>query len=531
MPVRVLMSLMIVLFVFFSSFSSVMGQETGDEKTLTFAIHQFEIAGNTKLPSGDIDAVLDAFVGPHQTAEDVEKARTTLEQFYHKNGYPTALINIPEQTVESGVVRLEVIESKIRRVRITGNNYFTMESILKKMPSFRPGEILYLPDIQEELAQVNSNPDLKVAPVLVPGKELGTIDVELKVKDKLPLHGSLELNNRNTHDTSRLRLNALLRYDNLWQKAHSITLQYQMSPEHADEVRALAVSYVLPAPWNSDHIVAMYGIMSDSEVAFGEGFQTVGKGYIAGFRDVIPLPEREKYTHSLSLGLDYKDYDDELSFESGGDTETTPITYLPISFSYNSALNHHSGISKFSLGMNMVFRGLVTDRSEFEDKRYKSRGNYVYGTLGIERYQMLPFGFQLLIKGDGQLSDQPLPSNEQYIAGGLQSVRGYKESESVGDNALHGTAELSYPKLAQRIGLPDWVSISPNIFYDIVSLRILSPLSGQQQPGNLAGAGAGVRGKLSSFLDYEVAWGMALEPTEETGRGDQEVYFVVKGQF
>jgi hemolysin activation/secretion protein len=502
-----------------------------DGDTVTFPITSFEIINNTVLSSMEIKKTLAPFTGPKKTAEDVEKARNALERYYHKRGYPTALVNIPEQSVEDGIVGLEVIESTIRRVRVTGNRYFTMDSIHKKLPSFQPGEILFLPRVQEELTRINRNPDIKVAPVLMPGKQLGTIDVELKVKDKLPLHGSLELNNRASHDTTDLRLNGIMRYDNLWQKEHSVSFQYQVSPEDSDEVQAVAGSYVLPSPWNEDHMLAIYGVWSDSDIAFGEGFQSIGKGMIYGVRNVMPLPRVGNYNHSLSLGFDYKDYDDDLSFTGGTDAIETPITYLPFSFAYNSVLSDPQGSTKFNGGVNILFRGLVTDEKEFEDKRYKSRANYVYATLGVERYQLLPKGFQLFVKCDGQIADQPLPSNEQYFAGGLKSVRGYKETEESGDNALHGTLEVSYPKLAQYLGLPDWCSISPNIFYDIATLKIKDRLPGEDQADTLAGTGAGISGNLSHFFQYELSWGVALKETGRTEKGNQELYFIMKGQF
>jgi hemolysin activation/secretion protein len=512
--------------------STQLPEEMEDEAdTLTFPIDSFEVSNNTVLSSMEIKNTLKPYTGPRKTAEDVEKARNALERYYHKQGYPTALVNIPEQTVEDGIVRLEIIESTVRRVRVTGNRYFTMASIQKKLPSFKTGEILYLPKIQEELTRINRNPDIKVVPVLIPGKKLGTIDVELKVKDKLPLHGSLELNNRSSHATTDLRLNGIIRYDNLWQKEHSISFQYQISPQNANEVEAIAGSYVLSAPWNEDHMLAIYGVWSDSNIAFGEGFQSIGKGTIYGVRNVMPLPGVENYNHSLSLGFDYKDYDDDLSFTDGTDTIETPITYLPFSFSYNSSLNHLSGTTKFSGGVNILFRGLVGGENEFEDKRYKSRSNYVYTTIGVERYQTLPKGFQLFLKCDGQIADQPLPSNEQFSAGGLNSVRGYKETEEAGDNAIHGIVELLYPELAKRVGLPDWCNISPNIFFDIAAMRIKNPLPGEDQPDTLAGAGAGIRGRLSRFFEYELSWGVALRETGRTEEGSQRLYFVAKGQF
>jgi hemolysin activation/secretion protein len=269
------------LFVFFLMIGSESLANTDDD-VVRFAIDRFEITGNTLFPTDVLVEELRAYTGDGKSAEDVKKARSALEQFYHKNGYPTALANIPEQTVEGGIIRLEVVESKIRRVRITGNRYFTMEKISNSLPSCREGKILYVPNVQTELSEINRNPDLKVAPVLMPGKEMGTIDVELRVKDKLPLHGSLELNNRNTHATTDLRLNGMLRYDNLWQKEHSISFQFQTSPEDTQEVRMISTSYVWPSIFGEDHMSVLYGVISDSDTAFGGGFTVVGKGYIAG---------------------------------------------------------------------------------------------------------------------------------------------------------------------------------------------------------------------------------------------------------
>ncbi len=524
-------TLIFIILLLLQSTAVVAHGEDQATDSVGFTIERFDIIGNTLLEPSKIENVLKSYIGDNKTAQDVEKARADLERYYHKAGYPTALVNIPEQVVEGGSVQLQVIESTIRRVRITGNRYFTMESIRKKLPSFQAGEILYLPRIQEELSRINSNPDLKVAPILKPGKELGTIDVDLKVKDKLPLHGSLELNNRSAYGTTDLRLNGVLRYDNLWQKEHSISLQYQTSPEDTSEVTALAASYVLSAPWNSNHILAIYSVWSDSNVAFGEGFETVGTGYIVGARNVIPFPSSENYNHSLSLGIDYKDYEDTLSFQDDEDDLETRITYLPLSVYYNSSLNHHAGSTRFSFGVNSVFRGLVSEQREFEDKRYKSRGNYIFASLGIERYQNLPRGFQLFAKAEGQVSDQPLPSNEQYFAGGLKSVRGYKEAEEAGDNALHGTVELSYKNLSPHFGLPDWATISPNVFYDIAVLNLEDPLPGQKQPDNMDGYGVGLRGQVSKYFEYELSWGIALDDTSRTKSGDHQFYFILKGKF
>ena len=499
------------------------------EESIKFDIEGFEVIGNTIFSQAELIDVLKKFEGPKKSAEDVELARTALERFYHQNGYPTALANIPEQAVEKGIIRLEVIESKIRRVRITGNRYFTMEKILHALPTFREGKILYVPNVQTELAELNRNPDLKVAPVLMPGKELGTIDVELKVKDKLPLHGSLELNNRNTHTTTELRLNGMLRYDNLWQKDHSISFQFQTSPQDTKEVLLFSGSYVLPSVFNDDSMSVLYGVISDSDTAFGGDFTVIGKGYIAGYREIIPLPGFGSYAHNLSIGLDYKDFDEEQQF--GEESETVPVKYVPLSASYSSSLRGETGVTRFNLGLNIAFRGMVSSESEFDYKRYNARGNYVVVSAGFEREQNLFCGMNLRIKANGQLADQPLISNEQFSAGGMTSVHGFKESEAAGDNAMLGNAVLSSPDLVGLFASDSRFSINLKAHYDAAYLSKIDPLPGEDREIKLQGTGTGLRMAWDNRLEVVVDWGMALESTADTEYGEHVVYFITKFQF
>jgi hemolysin activation/secretion protein len=510
------------------------------EQEVRFDIKAFEINGNTIFGDEVLLQLIAEFVGPAKRSEDVETARVRIEKYYHQKGYPTVLVNIPEQSVGSGEVILEVIESTIRRVRVSGNRYYTMEKILTMTPSLQPGTVLYLPRLQTELTRLNRHPDLKVAPTLSPGKELGTIDVELKVIDKLPMHGSLELNNRNSHDTTDLRLNALVKYDNLWQRDHSASLQFQTSPEDTREVQAYAGSYVLAPFWNDEHVLALYGVYSDSDNAFGEGFQTTGKGFIVGLRNVMPLAGGSQFYHNVTLGLDYKDFDEWLGFDDAGQEDiTTPVTYLPLSISYGAVQMDGHGSTEITLGLNLLPRGLISEREEFEDKRFKSRANYVYAGLTAQRTQHLGAGWDGVIQVDGQLADQPLISNEQYNAGGMNSVSGYKESEVSGDNAVRARIGLATPDLIEA-----WVDGSEDTasrwhlldlrlhgYYDYARLWTLEPLPSEDGSQELQGVGAGLTGAVGQYFDWALQWGLALNDTDRTEANEQLVYFFAKAKF
>jgi len=503
----------------------------GDEGAAAFEIRTFELSGNSLFPVEKLQEIVKPFTGSAKTAADVEKARDALEKFYHDAGYPAVLVNIPEQTIKSGIVKLQMIESRIGRVKISGNRYFTSEKMMSDLRSFNPGEILYLPKVQQEIGRLNRNQDFKVEPVMSPGKEPGTIDVELKVDDRFPLHGSLELNNRCSHDTEQLRLNGMIRYDNLWQKEHSLTLQYQTAPQKSNEVEAVSASYILPAPWEDDHQWVLYGIWSDSNVAFGDDFQMVGKGNIFGTRYVIPLPPYKLYAHNFTFGLDYKSFKTSLNMGGSGTEINTPVTYMPLSFSYSSVLQDGEGMTQFSAGLNLSFRGLVSDQREFDTNSYKGRANYLYFTAGIQRNQKLPLGMGLLIKVDGLIADQSLIANEQYVAGGMESVRGYKESEATGDEAVHSTVELSFPDLLSKFGIGKQLQTTPYLFYDIALLSVTDPAPGQERSFRLEGAGAGLRGSLTKYLEYEADWAVALDETDRVQRNSNRFYFKLKALF
>jgi hemolysin activation/secretion protein len=498
----------------------------------TFEIGSFKVEGNTLFSTDRLTDLLDDLTGTDRTAADVERARDLLEKFYHEQGYPTVLVNIPEQSAESGMIRLQVIESRIGSARVTGNRFFSSARILERLPSLSPGTILFVPAVQSEVTRLNRTADLKVTPAMVPGKEPGSVDVELKAEDQRPLHGFLELNDRNSPNTSLLRLNAGIHYDNLWNREHSVSLQYQVSPQKPSEVEVFSGSYIMPAPWNHDHSLVLYGVLSDSNTGFGEGFHTVGKGSIVGLRYSLPLPERDRMVQNVVLGFDYKKFDESTGLVGSpeGDTKT-PIEYLPFSFAYSGSLTDSGGTTLFNAGLNISFRGAVAREQAFGNKRVDSRGNYLAAIAGAERRQTLPGGFAFLLKLDGQLADQPLIANEQYTAGGMESVRGYRESALAGDNAFHAVAELSAPDLAPRFGLGERFRIAPYLFYDCAALWVKDPLPSQDSAMNLQGTGVGARGILFRDLEYQVDWAVALSDTASTKAGDSLIYFKIKYQF
>ena len=491
-----------------------------DKETNYFDILEFQVEGNTKLTKMQVEAAVYPQMGEKKTIADVEKARESLEKAYHEAGYLTVLVDIPEQDVDKKIVKLNVTEGKVGTLRVRDSKYYTLGRIKELSPSVAEGEVPHFPTVQKDIARLNRTSDKRVTPVMRAGKAFGTVDVDLKVEDNLPLHASLELNDRYTQDTSRLRLSGMIRYDNLWQREHSLSLNFQTSPQNTSEVQVFSANYLMRFD-ESDLMLAMYGVKSNSSVAAIGGINILGKSTILGARLIKPLPGLDNFYHSISLGLDYKDIKQTVEF---GQTYNTPVTYMPLTAVYSGTWQDPSGITQLGTGVTFGFRGLVADDAEFKAKRWNTVTNtyakpdFFVVKADLSRTQALPYGLQGYAKVDGQFSGDLLVPNEQYLAGGTDTVRGYLESQAAGDKAVHSTLELRSPQLFKNIAwLQDFKVVG---FYDIAQLTVIDPSAGQTGKIVLSGAGIGMRMKAWNRINFNLDVATPLKDYGVTKQGD-----------
>jgi hemolysin activation/secretion protein len=479
----------------------------------TFPVLEYQVEGNTLMRQIDIERAVMPYLGEGKTIKDVEAARQSLEKIYHDHGYQTVLVNIPQQEVSSGAVRLAVIEAPVGQVQIKGSRYHSLQEINATVPQLQGGVVPNFNEVQKELAQVNHTEDLHVTPVLRASTTPGQVDVDLNVQDELPLHASVEVNNRYSANTSQLRVIGEVSYDNLFQRNQSMSLQYQTAPEHPDEAKIWSLSYVIPT--ESGLVWAIYAVRSDSNIAAVGNLDVIGNGSIYGIRLIEPLPSTSgNFYHNFTAGLDYKDFKQDVVLE-GADDLPSPARYSPFTLQYTATwlgavdAAHHDAATTamrsnttLDLGMNFLIRNLGTDAEQFSVKRFGAGPSYFIFHPSLQRQQILPGSWSLVAKIDGQLASGPLISNEQYGAGGVDSVRGYTESERLGDNGIRGSIELRTPQLLaghSRITQSYWY-----VFADGARVRILDPLPAQRTGYDLGSEGLGFRfkvGGLSTDLD------------------------------
>jgi hemolysin activation/secretion protein len=488
-----------------------------------FDIFEYVVDGNTVLGVTEVEKAVYPFLGEKRTIADVENARSALEKAFHESGYLTVFVNIPEQEVNGGVVKLDVLEGRVEKLSVLGSNYYSLGKIKQRVAEFKEGNVPHFPTVQKQIASVNTSQDRVVAPVLRPGKSPGMVEVDLKVDDKFPLHASMELNDRYTPNTTKTRLSGNLRYDNLWQLDHSLGLGFQVTPEDTNEVKVFSATYVIP--YAGDYW-AMYGVVSDSDISAVGDVNVLGNGNIYGLRYIHPMPSPIKgFSHNLTLGADYKDFKETTSL-LGSDSFNTPITYLPFLIGYTGNLLGANSTTKLDLNFIFSTKHWVNDEQEFINKRFLARPNFSYLRGQLEHTHTLPYQWQLYGSFGGQATGSSLISNEQYFLGGLDTVRGYLEASALGDQGINTTLELRTPPL-QKYLIDGFNDVRLLAFYDYGYTTVRNPLPAQIERFVLASYGVGLDIKAAHGLYARLDFAQALRSVGTVDRNDTRLHFKV----
>lgn len=477
-------------------------------------ILNYQVEGNSVLTRKEIEQAVMPYLGPQRRLADVDQARTALMEAYHAKGFETVNVIIPAQEVENGNIRLKVVEMRVGRLRVDGATYYSPDDIRQRMPSLKEGEVPNYNDLSRDLDAINMSQDRVIAPSLQAGLEPGTVDIDLLVEDKLPLHGTLELNDRASSRGERLKLSGSLTYTNLFQLDHSLSLQGQMSPQDPGEAWAVSASYAAPIP-NTPLTLVAYGYHNDSDVSALNGINVLGKGDVVGMRAIYTSVAGDPLsptTHEFTAGFDYKNFKEHLISEENGPAYT-PIDYVPLMVRY--ALKRRTQSFDFDFGIGAAFglRGLAADDAEFGVKRYNANANWSALRGDASYTRRLSGGWLLGGSIQWQYAGEPLVSNEQFALGGYDSVRGYHESFELGDDGISGQIQADTPSLLSSSFVKQLRLFS---FVDGGYARIYDPLSVEDEHMSLLSIGGGIRVQLDHGLNGVVSLSRPLVNEEST---------------
>lgn len=505
-------------------------QSEPEADPVLFDVLELQISGNKVLANQLIERVVYPHLGEQKSLADIEAIRLALENLYHGEGYQTVVVSIPEQEVKNGIVRLQVTEGTVANLAVLGAQYYSPAEIRAEVGQVMPGSVPHFPTLQQQLGKLGmQTSDRNITPIFKAGRRTGTLDVDLKVEDSLPVHGSIELNDRDTKDTSRTRLVTNLSYHNLWQQHHSASVTWQTAPQESEEVDVWSISYSLPMRQGTQLVAYAIDSDSQSDITGASALRVLGKGSIIGLRLVRSLKPLAHYYHSLSIGLDNKDVEEEVALLGGG-TLLTPIEFTKFAVEYRGFTTIQQTNISFSTGAHFALRGLGANEEEFEEKRFKARPNFFYWTTQLSAQRDMGKVGRLVVRLHGQYSDQPLINNEQFSVGGVDTVRGYYSSQQLGDTGATTSLEWHTPAVPgmDRFRIDDLHGL---VFSDYGSVKSNVLLPGEAEHSELYSFGVGMRMHTRANLSLQVDWAEAQKDASSVLADEDRWHFNLRYQF
>jgi len=500
-----------------------------------FDLNEIRVDGNTVLPAERIEELVYPYLGPGKTSADVSAARKALEDEYKAQGYITVGLG-PARWVDraGGVIGIQVTERPVGRLRVAHARYFVPDAVRDGAPSVAPGKVVNYNALKADLVGLNALPDRTVAPSLKPGRIPGTVDVDLDVDDKFPLHGTVEANNRYNAFTHSERLTASLTYDNFFQRGDSGTISYTVAPEDVKDSEITSASYLFHIPGSQMSVLFSY-LHSDSNIIALGTTDVAGRGDTAGFRLLVPLGTNadgagNSFSHSFSVGWDYKNFYELDTFKTTKTLQSAPVTFYPLNAAYAATWISRRGQTDVNLSAELGLAGLGGDVAEFDTKRLDAPPGFSLFRASIARTQELPYGMQAWASASGEITNDPLVSSEQFSLGGVDTIRGYLESESLGDYGAALQTELRSPDLNSVIKGPV-TSWRFHVFGDTGIVALRDPESGQRDGNGLSSAGVGTRVNLWGYLNGSLQDATVFNRGPNTKAGTNRVLFRVYGEF
>jgi hemolysin activation/secretion protein len=487
-----------------------------------FSITRYEVEGSQLLPAVQVQALLAPFAGPGRNFGDVRRAVQALQQAYRDRGYNVVVVQLPEQELDQGVVRMRVVEPRIGKVDVQGNRQFSTANIRASLPPLQEGTTPNIRDISASLKVANTNPAKQTTLDLQSGATPDTVDATVRVTEDKPWRVGLTADNTGSPETGRTRLGLLLQHANLWGRDHVGSLQYTTSLEKPSRVSVWGAGYHVPlyALGDSMDFFASHSNVDSGAITAGVlNLLVSGKGTVAGARYNRTLPQWGDLSSTLIAGLDWRGYRNNVDlegFQLGND-----VTVHPLSLTYSGQLALSSGLLGFQLtGVQNIPGGSKGRDADFSAQRAGADASYRLLRYSAGYSQRFAQDWQLRLQLNGQSSREPLVPGEQFGAGGTGSVRGFRDREVAGDSGSFAGAEVETPNWCPAGSL----QCRAVAFVEGASVKRSHALAGELERISISGAGVGLRLAMPNNASLQLDYGRVLDGGGVRQRGDSRIH-------
>ncbi|NGX63688.1 MAG: Heme/hemopexin transporter protein HuxB [Candidatus Anoxychlamydiales bacterium] len=472
----------------------------------------------------DLEKRLDKYLNSPITDRLVNDIKNDIIKFYQDQKLPFVMIDTPNQDVTNGRVYFLITESKLGKIHVKTQKWTKPEQV-KEYIRLKPDEPIKSDVLVKDLYWINQNPFRQASAIYSPGEKTNTTDIEINVKDRLPVRPYAGVDNTGNDVTGNTRVFAGILANTY--KNQLLAYQY-ITATTLKEYQAHIFKYTVPLPWrDSLELIAAYSSFDvDYSVTGLSGlFHSDGMNLQVSAHYDIPIFVLQ-YLGEVILGFDFKRTNNNVTFSAA------PVFGAYANLTQFMLAYNMGGLVKKGLEYNFYIEGFyspgrwVSDQSnaKYRTIRAFAKNHYVYARSAVEVNYTLPKDFVIASYLRWQLSNQNLLPSETYGLGGYNTVRGYKEAIYNADLAILYNLSLRTPSIKKKYG--NFIFLT---FFDLANGWKNHKAGAEKKSQLLYSIGPGVRYNFSSYVSARLDWGVQLKNISQQRSHNRFHFSVVAG--
>ncbi|MCC5608845.1 ShlB/FhaC/HecB family hemolysin secretion/activation protein [Nostoc sp. CHAB 5834] len=490
-------------------------------------VERFEVVGSTVFSPQELALATAEFTKRPISLTQVYQARSKITDLYVQNGYITSGAYIPPQTIQSGVVKIQVVEGKLEDIKVTGTRRLNPNYVRSRL-AIATSAPLNRQRLLEALQLLQLNPLIQnVSAELSAGSRSGTSLLEVNISEAKTFSSPIVLDNGRSPSVGTFRRGLRLNEANLLGFGDSLSLGYT----NTDGSNSFDASYTLPLNPRNGTLSFNYGTTSSNVIESdfkSLDIESASRYYELTFRQPIVQTPTQEFALGLTASRRESDISWKLQKESEGgfppslispgadEQGRTRVSALRF-FQEWTSRNSREVIalrSQFSLGLDVLNATVNQNPPDSRFFAWQGQAQWV---------RLLAPETLLLFRLNTQLASRTLLPIEQIGLGGQDSVRGYRQDYLLTDNGTFVSTEVQVPILR----LPQIDSTLQVVPFVDFGVGWNSSGANNPDPNTLAAVGLGLRWSQGDRFTVRLDWGIPLVSVNSNDKTLQEngLYF------
>ncbi len=495
-----------------------------------FDVEEIQVTGSSIFDAAKFAPFTEPLKGRNVSLRQLQDVADQITQVYLEGGYVTtrAIVVAPPEGARE--IEIRVIEGSLEEIQIQGTQRLN-DGFVRSRIEIGAGVPLNTAKLEDQLRLLRINPLFEnIEASLRAGNSVGKSILLVRVQEANPLGGSIGIDNYSPPSVGSERLTANLFYRNL--TGHGDGLFASATRTTAGDTYTLDLSYRIPIN-SMDGTIETRARVNRNEV-IQEPFDVLeirGESELYEISYRQPLVRNPREELALSVGFAYQEGQ---TFTFAGAT--------PFGFGPNEEGISRTSVFKFAqeyvrrdVSGAWAFRSLMNFGVDIFDATNNSGDipdGQFFSWLGqIQRVQVINPDNLLIIQADVQLAPEPLLPAQQFVVGGGQSVRGYRQNVRAADNGFRFSVEDRITLVRSESGAP-YFQVAPFFDAGYVWNNSQNPNFIQDQRF-IAGLGTGLLWQPLPGLNVKLDWAFPLIDLDDRGNNAQDdgFYFSVNYRF